>query len=109
MTAHWGVVQTHVDEVESVRSTAIHAVRNFVREFPVLPNGGPDLSNASPEDVRTDLGVLTTAYEAIHSYIHWLRIIAGAESAVVDGKTNLDEIYASEQKASANDPLYKLM
>jgi hypothetical protein len=71
----------------------------------VLPNGSPDLSNASPEDLHSYLGLLTTAYEAMGTYIHWLRIITGAESAVADGKTNLAEIYASERKASDSDVL----
>ena len=92
-------VQAHLEEMEVVKNTARYAVKSFNREFPPLPNGDPDLSNASPEDLHTYLGLLTTAYEAIEAYIHWLRIIIGAESAVVDGKINLDEIYASERKS----------
>jgi hypothetical protein len=102
-------VQAHLDEAEVVKNTAIRAVRSFIREFPLLPNGGPDLSSASSQDLRTYLGLLTTAYEAMDSYIRWLRIIAGAESAVVDGKTNLDEIYASERKASGSDLLHNFL
>jgi hypothetical protein len=56
-----------------VKNTARHAVRSFNREFPTLPNGDPDLTNASAEDLHIYLGLLTTAYEAIDAYIHWLR------------------------------------
>jgi hypothetical protein len=98
-------VQAHLDELESIKNTAERAVRSFNREFPVLPNGSPDLSNASPADLRTYLGLLTTAYEAMGTYIHWLRIITGAESSVADGKTSLPEIYDSERRASDSDVL----
>jgi hypothetical protein len=102
-------VQAHLDEMEVVKNTARYAVKSFNREFPPLPNGDPDLSNASSEDLHTYLGLLTTAYEAIEAYIHWLRIINGAESAVVDGKINLDEIYASERKTGGGDFLQNFM
>jgi hypothetical protein len=102
-------VQMHLDELEFAKNTAARAVRSFNREFPVLPNGGADLSNASPEDLHTYLGLLSNAYEAIDSYIHWLRIITGAESSVVDGKTSLDDIYASERKASDSEVLHDFM
>ena len=52
---------------------------------------------------------LTTAYQAIDEYNHWLRIIIGAASAVVDGKTSLDEIYASERKVAGGDSLKNFM
>jgi hypothetical protein len=91
-------VQAHLDAMEVAKNTARYAVKSFNRQFPTLPNGDPDFSNASSEELHTYLGLLTTAYEAMNAYIHWLRIIIGAESAVVDGKMNLDEIYASERK-----------
>jgi hypothetical protein len=98
-------VQAHLDELESIKNAAVRAVRSFNWEFPVLPNGSPDLSNASQEDLHTYLGLLTTTYEAMGTYIHWLRIITGAESAIADGKMSLAEIYASERKASDRDDL----
>jgi hypothetical protein len=102
-------VQTHLDELEVVKNTARYAVRSFNREFPALPDGDPDLSTASTQDLRTYLGLLTTAYEAIDAYIHWLRVIAGAENAVIEGETKLEEIYASERKAADNDILHNFM
>jgi hypothetical protein len=102
-------VQAHLDEMEVVKNTARYAVKSFNREFPPLPNGDPDLSSASSEDLHTYLGLLTTAYEAIEANIHWLRIINGAESAVVDGKIDLDEIYASERKTGGGDFLQNFM
>ena len=102
-------VQAHLEEMETVKNRARYAVKSFNREFSPLPNGDPNLSNASVEDLHTYLSLLTTAYEAIEEYIHWLRIIVGAESAVVDGKMRLDEIYASERKAGGGDFLKNFM
>ena len=102
-------VQGHLDEVEVVKNTARYAVKSFNREFLPLPNGDPDLPNASSEDLHTYLALLTTAYEAIEAYVHWLRIMIGAESAVVDGKANLDEIHASERKTGGGDFLRNFM
>jgi hypothetical protein len=102
-------VQAHLEEIEAVKNRARYAVKSFNREFSPLPNGDPDLSNASLEDLHAYLRLLTTAYEAIEEYIHWLRIIIGAESAVVDGKISLDEIYASERKAGGGDFLQNFM
>jgi hypothetical protein len=95
--------------MEVVKNTARYAVKSFNREFPPLPNGDPDLANASSEDLHTYLGLLTSAYEAIDGYIHWLRIIGGAESAIVDGNTSLVEIYSSERKAAGGDSLKNFM
>jgi hypothetical protein len=102
-------VQVHLDELEVAKSTARSAVKSFNREFPVLSNGDPDFSSATPEDLHTYLRLLTTAYEAIDAYTHWLRIIIGAASAVVDGKTSLDEIYASERKATDTEFFHNFM
>jgi hypothetical protein len=102
-------VQVHLDELEVAKNKARSAVKSFNREFPVLSNGDLDFSGATPEDMRTYLRLLTTAYEAIDAYTHWLRIIIGAASAVVDGKTSLDEIYASERKTAGGDFLKDFM
>jgi hypothetical protein len=102
-------VQAHLDEMEAVKNTARYAVKSFNREFSSLLNGDPDFSNASSDDLQTYLGLLTTAYEGIEAYIHWLRIMIGAESAVVGGEINLDEIYASERKAGGGDSLKNFM
>ncbi len=102
-------VQSHLEEMEVAKNTARYAVKSFNREFLPLPNGDPDLSNASSEDLHTYLGLLTSAYEAIDAYIHWLRIINGAESAVVDGRISLDKIYSSEREAAGGDFLKNFM
>lgn len=96
-------VQGHLDELETLKNTAGRAVRSFTRAFPVAPDGSPDLSNASREDLRVYLGLLTTTYEAMSTYIHWLRILEGAESAIAAGKTNLADIYSAERTASDGD------
>jgi hypothetical protein len=52
---------------------------------------------------------LTTAYEAVATYIHWIRVLTGAELAIIDGKTNLEEIYASERKVTNGDITHNFM
>jgi hypothetical protein len=42
-------------------------------------------------------------------YVRWLRSINGAESAVIDGKTSLEEIYASERKISGGEIVKNFM
>lgn len=96
-------VQAHLDAVDVAKDAARYAIKSFNLRFPALPNGDPDLSDASLEELRTYLGLLTTAYESIDVYVKWLRIIIGAESAVINGKTNLEDIYASERKMSGGE------
>jgi hypothetical protein len=75
-------VQAHLEEMEVVKNTARYAVKSFNHTY---------------------LGLLTTAYEAIDAYIHWLRILIGAENAIIDGRISLNEIYASERKTGGGD------
>jgi hypothetical protein len=93
-------VQAHLDTWDVAKDAAHYAVKSFNLRFPSLPNGDPDLSDASLEDLRTYLGLLTTAHEAFEVYVYWLRIIIGAESAIIDGTTSLEAIYTSERKIS---------
>jgi len=102
-------VQAHLEEMEVAKNAARYSVKSFNREFPPLANGDPDLANASSEELHTYLGLLANAYEAIAAYIHWLRIISGAESAIVDGKMSLVEIYASERRVAGGDSLKNFM
>ena len=102
-------VQAHLDELEIAKNGARYAVRSFNRRFPALPNGDPDLAMASVEDLRNYLPLLTTAYEAIDAYVHWLRITIGAASAVADGKTRLEEIYASERRSAGTEFFHNFM
>jgi hypothetical protein len=34
---------------------------------------------------------------AIDRYVYWLRALGGSETTVIEVKTNLDDIYASEK------------
>jgi hypothetical protein len=102
-------VQAHLEEMEGMKNRARYAVKSFNRQFPPLPNGDPDLSNASSDDIRVYLGLLTTAYEAVDAYIHWLRVIIGAETSIANGKTGLDDIYASERKTAGGEFLQNFM
>jgi hypothetical protein len=93
-------VQARVDSYAYQAGLDTKAVRSFNREFPSLPNGDPDFSHASLQDLKNYLRLLTIVYEDKSTYILWVQLLIGAETAVLDGKTSLDEIYASEQKAS---------
>jgi hypothetical protein len=101
-------VQRKVEALSDVRKDTEDAIRGFHRELPVLPNGDPDFTKASPEDLHRYLSLLTTTDVAINRYLFWLRMLQGAELAVINGKTSLDELYASEWKIAgtvAGDPL----
>jgi len=101
-------VQRKVETLSDARKDAEDAVRSFHREFLVLPNGGLDFTKASPQDLHRYLTLLTRTSVTIDRYLYWLRMLQGAELAVSDGKTNPDDLYASEAKVAgtaAGDPL----
>jgi hypothetical protein len=102
-------VQTHVEALDYAKNTAESGIRSFNREFPALLNGDPDLSKASAQDLHTYLTLLTTTYEAVATYIHWIRVLTGAELAIIDGKTNLEDIYASERTVANGDITHNFM
>jgi len=93
-------VQIHLDTLSVARIRSQDAIRSFNRELPTIPNDGPDFTKASPQDLRTYLTLLTTAYVAVDRYLRMLRVLIGAELAVIDGKTSLDDLYASERKTA---------
>lgn len=98
-------VQAHVEELEATKSAARYAVRSFNRQFASAAAGEPDFTLATPDELRTYLGLLTRVYEAIDAYVHWLGILEGAEMAVADGRISLEEIYASERKHGGGELL----
>ena len=93
-------VQTHLESMSDDVKKAVANQRSFVEKFPKLSNGAPDFTKASHEDLQTYLGLLTANEVALKNYQDWARILIGAELAVRDGKTNLEEIYASERMKS---------
>ena len=90
-------VQGHVDRYveESQRSSA--EVNRFLSSLPSLAGGGPDFSKAPPDDVRKYLDLLTASRMATANAAAWLRILKGAELAVMEGKTRVEDIYAAER------------
>ena len=93
--------------VESMSDDAGKAVANqtgFVEKFPKLSNGAPDFTKASREDLQTYLGLLTANEVALKNYHAWVRVLLGAELAVRDGKTKLEDIYAVERAQSRATP-----
>jgi hypothetical protein len=89
--------------LQYAKLNAERAIRSFNAEFPALLNGDPDLSKAAAQDLHSYLTLLTTTYEAVIAYNDWVRVLTGAELAIIDGKTNLEEIYASERKVTNED------
>jgi len=97
-------VQILVDSLYVATTRSEDAIRSFNREYPTVPNGAPDFTKASPQDLRTYLTLLTTAYVAVDRYLRMLRVLIGAELAVTEGKTSLDDLYASERKIAGVVP-----
>lgn len=96
-------VQNHLESYLQDSKKAEDAARGFNRQFPTLPDGEPDFSGASRQDLRDDLVLLTNAANSIDGYKTWLRVLIGAEEAVVAEKDDPNEIYASERKAGVGD------
>jgi hypothetical protein len=90
-------VQTHVESMSDDAGKAVANQRSFVEKFPKLSNGAPDFTKASREDLQTYLGLLTANEVALNNYQKWARVLIGAELAVRDGKTKLEDIYALER------------
>lgn len=88
-------VQTHLDSCRQDSEKAEGAVRGFNGQLLTLPDGKPDFSVASRQDLREYLVLLTNAANSIDKYKTWLRVLIGAEEAVVAGKDDLNGIYAS--------------
>jgi hypothetical protein len=95
-------VQVHVDGLADARNRSEEAVTSFNQELPALPDGQPDFGKAGPQDLRRYLSLLTQASAATSSYLLWLRNLAGAESAVIEGKVGLEDIYLAERQASGH-------
>ena len=89
-------VVAHLEISLEARSKAEDAVRSFHRDF-TLANHERDFSKASAQDQRTYLGLLSNASVAFDRYLYWVRAVIGTEQAVIDGKTSLADIYASEE------------
>ena len=92
-------VQGHVETLKLAFDQSETGLRSFIRRFPPLPGGSADFSKASPPDMQTYLSLLTADAEATEDYEAWLRILTGAEIAVLAGKSRLEDIYMSETNA----------
>ncbi len=96
-------VQTRVEMLDRDRDLAESGMGRFHARFPTGKDGAPDLSRASPEDLRTYLGLLTAEIDATSRYLTWIRLLIGAETSIQAGKTDLEDIYAAERKASGSE------
>jgi hypothetical protein len=96
-------VQTRTEALIDAFYLSETHLRSFTRALPPLPGGAPDFSKASPADLKIYLSLLTAAAEATDSYLVWIRILKGAEIAVIAGQSKLEDIYASEKKARSGE------
>jgi hypothetical protein len=99
-------VQTRVEMLDRERDQAEGGVRRFHGRFPTAKDGTPDWSKASREDLQTYLGLLTAEIDATTKYLTWIRLLIGAEMSIAAGKTDLEDIYASERKASGSSDAF---
>jgi hypothetical protein len=63
-----------------------------------------DFTKASPEDLRTYLGLVTSEAEATNILQEWDRNIQGAEETNLHGDLRLEAILAAEKKSAATHP-----
>lgn len=102
-------VQTHLDSYVEDSGRAKSAVRSFNGQLPILANGEPDFSVLSRDDLRKYLLLLSDTARANEQYREWLGVLTGAENAVVAGKSDLSDIYASERAASVGEVTHHAM
>ena len=70
----------------------------FERGFKPLPNGTPDLSQASPEDKRVYLKLLNQELDFAANFRDWNGNLVGAEQAILNGDMKLEDILAAEKQ-----------
>jgi len=98
------VVSHELDRVKPFHE-ANSETNQFLAIFPSLPNGQPDLSFASPDDLRKYLALLTEHRETLSSLLFSLHLVRGATRAVTAGETRLNAIYAAERDDLSADTL----
>ena len=94
------VVSHELDRVKPYHQ-ASGEINQFLAIFPSQPNGQPDISRASPVDLRKYLALLTEQRETLSRSLFSLHLVRGATRAVSDGETHLNAIYKAE-RADAN-------
>jgi hypothetical protein len=70
----------------------------FESQFPSNA-GNIDFAVASPEDMRTELGLLTGEFNASNVFRIWNRCLAGAQDSILKENLQPAQIYAAEFKA----------
>jgi hypothetical protein len=96
-------VQAHLDAQYDKAKATEHAVKGFNAQIPPLADGNFEFSQLSKDDLRKYLSLISDAKVQIGEYRTWLRVLSGAESAILAGKTELSDIYASERKTSVGE------
>ena len=92
-------LQGHVETLGLDQSKKGYELRSFGRRFPRPGNGAPDFTKAGSEDLRNYLALLTESTDATVSYRLWVRNMIGAETAILAGKTKLEDLYTAERAA----------
>ena len=90
-------IDVFYDEWRQAQSKRLQFERQYPRRSVV---DSTDFSKASPEDLRTYLGLLTAEAEATHILQEWDRNIQGAEETILNGALRLEAILAAEKKSA---------
>ncbi|HEY4008967.1 MAG TPA: hypothetical protein VGM11_02365 [Acidobacteriaceae bacterium] len=72
-------------------------IRQFWREFTHHGSSHPDLSHATPENLRRYRNLLIDYHDSIDIYRGWCHATHGAELAILHGERNLDAIQKAER------------
>jgi hypothetical protein len=93
-------VQSNVQHLEAALTQSRDALNRFTTELPTSPDGMPDFTDLPRTDLRLYLDLLSAVEAANSTVLVWTRILVGAELAVLDGKTKLQDLYDSEIAAN---------
>ena len=91
-----GKIDVCYDEWRKAQSKRLQ----FERQYPRHSVDSADFTKASPEDLRTYLGLLTAEAETTSILQEWDRNIQGAEESILNGDLRLESILAAEKKAA---------
>ena len=97
-------VESHLEMQYNLKQRAQWALAQFNMKVPKTADDSYDYSVMSKDDLKSYLNLLTEAAIETQAYKIQLHIITGAEQAILDGRRELADIFASERKAVAAEP-----
>ena len=94
------LLSTKVDTFYDAWRAAESKRLQFEKMYPHSADN-PDFAKASPEELRTYLGLLTAETEATRILLEWNYNLVGAEETIFSGSLRLEDILAAEKAAAA--------